>query len=48
MESEVFSSTFSLPSGHLEAEGTSDEKPFILHGVKAADFQAFLKVISPM
>jgi hypothetical protein len=48
MESEVFSATFSLPSGHLEAEGTSDANPFILHGVRAGDFQAFLKVINPL
>jgi hypothetical protein len=46
MKSEVFSTTFSLPSGNLEAEGTSDKNPFALHGIKASEFQALLKVIS--
>jgi hypothetical protein len=48
MESEVFSTTFSVPSGSLEAEGASDLNPFVLRGIMANDFQALLKVLIPM
>jgi len=48
MESDIFNTTFSLPSGNVQAEGTSEENPFVLHGITATDFQAFLKAISPL
>jgi hypothetical protein len=48
MASKIFRDTFSLPSGDLQAEGSSDTNPFVLHGIMANDFQALLKVINPL
>jgi hypothetical protein len=48
MESEIFNTTCSLPSGNVQAEGTSEANPFVLHGIMANDFQALLKVITPL
>jgi len=48
MKSDVFVTTFSLPLGNVEAEGASDNNPFVLHGITASDFQALLKVMSPL
>jgi hypothetical protein len=48
MESEIFNTTLSLPSGNVQAEGISEANPFVLHGIMANEFQAFLKAISPL
>lgn len=45
--SDVFATIFSLPSGEQDAEGT-EEKPFILHGISAIDFESLLKVMYPL
>jgi hypothetical protein len=45
-KSELFKTTFTLPSGSGNAEGSSDENAFVLEGIMANDFYAFLKVMT--
>lgn len=45
--SPVFATTFTLPLGDKDAEGTSD-KPFVLQGINEADFVSLLKVMYPV
>ncbi|KAJ7763619.1 hypothetical protein DFH07DRAFT_812587 [Mycena maculata] len=47
--SEIFATTFTLPAGDdVQAEGHSDENPFILDGISKVDFQRLLKVLYPL
>jgi hypothetical protein len=48
VQSDVFNTTFTLPSGNTNAEGRNDENPFVLHGIMADDFHAFLKVMTQL
>jgi len=45
-ESELFRTMFSLPPGNSD-EGCSDERPIILEGIAALDFESLLKVMYP-
>ena len=36
---------FLLPTPEGELEGSSDEKPIYLHGIKANEFRPFLRVL---
>ena len=42
--SSVFATTFTLPPGENDVEGT-ESKPFVLHGISEVDFNAFLKLM---
>jgi hypothetical protein len=42
--SSVFAMIFTLPPGKDDVEGT-EEKPFVLHGINADDFESLLKVM---
>ncbi|TDL13800.1 hypothetical protein BD410DRAFT_698795, partial [Rickenella mellea] len=44
----VFTDAFKLPSGDHVVDGTSDEVPLRLDGIKACDFRALLKVLIPL
>ncbi|KAF7351009.1 hypothetical protein MSAN_01663200 [Mycena sanguinolenta] len=44
----IFATTFSLPSQPQRAEGSSDETPFKLEGIKCVDFERLLKVLYPL
>ncbi|KDQ55087.1 hypothetical protein JAAARDRAFT_195965 [Jaapia argillacea MUCL 33604] len=43
----IFNTTFTLPPGNRQAEG-SDEHPLRLEGISAVDFQSLLKVMYPL
>jgi hypothetical protein len=45
--SSIFATIFTLPSGEKDVEGT-EERPFMLHGISAVDFECLLKVMYPM
>ncbi|KDQ55085.1 hypothetical protein JAAARDRAFT_114741, partial [Jaapia argillacea MUCL 33604] len=47
-EPSVFQTTFSLPQGDQQAEGSCDENPLRLEGISAVDFQGLLKVMYPL
>ncbi|TDL14167.1 hypothetical protein BD410DRAFT_701235, partial [Rickenella mellea] len=44
-QSEIFRDTFTLPWGDPADDGTSDETPLCLVGVKAQDFRSFLRLL---
>ncbi|KAJ7020613.1 hypothetical protein C8F04DRAFT_290901 [Mycena alexandri] len=47
--SEIFSTTFTLPAvDNVQAEGHSDENPFVLEGISSVDFHRLLKVLYPL
>ncbi|KAJ7210475.1 hypothetical protein GGX14DRAFT_450839 [Mycena pura] len=47
--SEIFASTLTLPPARdAQAEGNSNDSPFILHGISSIDFQRLLKVLYPL
>ncbi|KAJ7210480.1 hypothetical protein GGX14DRAFT_363351, partial [Mycena pura] len=47
--SEIFASTLTLPPAKdAQAEGNSNDNPFILHGISSIDFQRLLKVLYPL
>ncbi|KAF8802633.1 hypothetical protein BYT27DRAFT_7215282 [Phlegmacium glaucopus] len=46
--SEIFASTFLLPSGDRVPEGSSEAAPFRLEGVSATDFRNFLAALYPL
>ncbi|KAJ6581992.1 hypothetical protein B0H19DRAFT_1019018 [Mycena capillaripes] len=47
--SEIFATTFTLPAvDAVNAEGQSDENPFILQGIERVDFERLLKVLYPL
>ncbi|KAJ7066267.1 hypothetical protein C8F01DRAFT_1365852 [Mycena amicta] len=47
--SEIFSTTLSLPAiTDADAEGNSDDKPFVLDGINSLDFQRLLQVLYPL
>jgi len=46
--SEIFESTFLLPTGDSEPEGSSEAAPFKLEGVSASDFRNFLAALYPL
>ncbi|CAK5267265.1 unnamed protein product [Mycena citricolor] len=47
--SEIFQDTFSLPvPGNDDAEGSSDEHPFVLEGIEKVDFACLLNVLYPL
>ncbi|KAJ6481256.1 hypothetical protein C8R47DRAFT_1135174 [Mycena vitilis] len=47
--SEIFATTFTLPAiDAVQAEGQSDENPFILEGISRVDFERLLKVLYPL
>jgi hypothetical protein len=44
----IFDTIFTLPTaGNLPADGSDDEHPFKLEGIKKADLRALLKVLYP-
>jgi hypothetical protein len=43
--SEVFVGMFDLPHRGTSPEGSSDECPFVIQGVKAADFRVFVRAM---
>jgi len=45
--SSIFRDIFSLPQGDNDAEGSHDEKPFVLESVSKIDFRKLLMVIYP-
>jgi hypothetical protein len=44
--SSVFATIFTLPPGEQDVEGTED-KPFVLQGIKETEFESLLKVMFP-
>ncbi|KAJ7149747.1 hypothetical protein C8R43DRAFT_498983 [Mycena crocata] len=46
--SEIFATTLQLPTATNEVEGTTDEKPVTLAGIKSVDFERLLKVMYPL
>ncbi|KAH8117123.1 hypothetical protein DFH11DRAFT_1473020, partial [Phellopilus nigrolimitatus] len=50
-ESDVFKGMFLLPRGEIadsEVDGSSEEKPLVLEGVKAEDFRCLMRVLFPL
>jgi hypothetical protein len=47
-KSELFNTIFKLPTNEEVVEGLSDDKPFVLAGIKKVDFENLLKVIYPL
>ncbi|KAK0486271.1 hypothetical protein IW261DRAFT_1454674 [Armillaria novae-zelandiae] len=47
-QSEAFDAMLSLPQGGHEPEGTSDERPIQLSGIKKTDFEQLLQVLHPI
>ncbi|KAK0195874.1 hypothetical protein F5146DRAFT_922948, partial [Armillaria mellea] len=47
-KSEAFDSMLSLPQGGSEPEGTNDDKPIQLSGIKKIDFERLLRVLHPI
>lgn len=45
--SSIFADIFSLPQGENDAEGSNDEKPFVLELISEIDFRRLLMVIYP-
>ena len=48
LESPVFASMFSLPTGNHSPEGQDDNSPIVLQGIKSKDFQSLLELMYPM
>lgn len=48
LESPVFASMFSLPTGNHSPEGQDDNSPIMLQGMEKKDFQSLLELMYPM